>query len=65
VVLSFEEALVKMAACESCGRDDEDLEMVHRVYLLVGDDGEDTVSVVPERERWCPSCRATYPHRVP
>lgn len=54
-----------MAACESCGRDDEDLEVVHRVYLLVGDEGEDTVSVLPETERWCPSCCATYPHRAP
>lgn len=52
-----------MESCESCGREDEDLEPVHRVYLLVDDDGNDDVSVLPEVERWCPSCRATYPHR--
>jgi hypothetical protein len=52
-----------MGTCESCGRDDEELEVVRRVYLLVGEAGEEVVSVQPDEERWCASCRSTYPHR--
>ena len=49
--------------CESCGREDGDLEPVHRVYVLVADDGSEDVRVESDQEEWCASCRGTYPHR--
>ena len=49
--------------CDSCGRDDDSVETVQRVYVLVGDDGEEVVQVEPDEEHWCASCRGTYPHR--
>jgi len=49
--------------CTSCGRDDDSVEPVRRVYVLVGDGGEEVVQVEPEEEHWCASCRGTYPHR--
>jgi hypothetical protein len=53
-----------IGTCESCGRDDEDLVEVHRVYVRVADDGSQQIDEVPEPEGWCASCRATYPHAV-
>jgi hypothetical protein len=50
--------------CESCGIPDDRLEPVRRVYLDVDDLGRVfEVSTVAEIERWCPACRATYPHK--
>ena len=60
-------------ACGSCGRDGEDLETVQRVYLdapAVGVDGPDDASdtggpgytLTDDIERWCPTCRLTFPH---
>ncbi len=53
--------------CGSCGRDDEELIEVRRVYLVADDDtpqrGEPAV-VPDEIELWCASCRATYPHQM-
>ncbi len=46
--------------CESCGRDDEEVDPVHRVYL-----DPDTHEPLPhsgEVERWCASCQVTYPN---
>lgn len=39
-----------------CGRDDDELEEVHRVYLLPEPQRLDDV------EWWCASCRTQYPH---
>ncbi len=50
--------------CDSCGRDDEPVAPVQRVYLQVADwDREEEVEVVPEPERWCLVCREHYPHQ--
>ena len=50
--------------CDSCGRDDEELEPVRRVYVTPESwDTEGKVDVVDEIERWCFVCRAHYPHQ--
>ena len=57
--------------CDSCGRDEPaaDVLVVHRVYVTPPERGfedltEAKVQVVEELERWCASCRATYPHQL-
>ena len=42
--------------CASCGREDDDLAAVHRVYLYP------EASTLAEVEWWCVSCRTQYPH---
>ena len=50
--------------CESCGREDEDTEPVHRVYVTPESwDTEEKVEVVDEVEQWCFVCRTHYPHQ--
>ena len=52
-------------ACDNCAAPDDELEPVRRVYLdLTPDDADAVVNrhVVPEVERWCAPCRASYPH---
>jgi len=59
-------------ACGSCGRDGEELQTVQRVYLDApspdaaiedadGDDGRG-YTLTDDIERWCPTCRLTFPH---
>ncbi|MDH4146542.1 MAG: hypothetical protein OEY23_15385 [Acidimicrobiia bacterium] len=49
--------------CESCGRDDERLATVQRIYLSPADwDRDEVVEVAPGSERWCEVCRDHYPH---
>jgi len=49
--------------CESCGRDDEVLEPVRRIYLTVDHAGATQSSDTAEAvEAWCLSCRTLYPH---
>jgi hypothetical protein len=43
-------------ACTNCGRDDDQLSPVQRVYLLPD------VTVLEDVEWWCVSCRTQYPH---
>jgi hypothetical protein len=55
---------VERGRCESCGRDDEPVIAVRRVYLTPADwDRPERVDVVPEVERWCPVCLEHYPHQ--
>ena len=50
--------------CDSCGRDEDDLVEVHRVYVTPETwDTEGKVEVVDEVERWCFVCRSHYPHQ--
>ena len=50
--------------CESCGRDDEVVVLVRRVYLTPESwDTPERVEVAGE-ERWCFVCRTHYPHEV-
>jgi hypothetical protein len=48
--------------CESCGRDDEDVLLVRRLYITP--EAWDTPGKVEEggEERWCFVCRTHYPH---
>jgi hypothetical protein len=62
-----------MTTCESCGRDEREVILVQRVYLLPE---ADPAQATPEAlaasatptagdiERWCASCCATFPHTV-
>jgi hypothetical protein len=54
--------LTSQDTCGSCGRHEEPLEEVRRVYLVVDDEGTQHVTEVEGAEWWCGSCRATYPH---
>lgn len=50
--------------CDSCGRDDEPVARVHRVYVTPERwDQEGKVEVVDEVETWCLVCRTHYPHQ--
>ena len=50
--------------CESCGRDDEEVVSVHRVYVTPETwDTEGKVDVLDEVEQWCFACRSHYPHQ--
>jgi hypothetical protein len=53
---------MRIGRCESCGRDEEDLVSVHRVYLRMVDDGSHEVDEQADVEGWCVSCCANYPH---
>jgi len=49
--------------CESCGREDRDVQPVHRVYVTPESwDTEGKAEVQADVERWCFSCRTHYPH---
>ena len=49
--------------CHSCGRDADDLERVHRVYVTPEAwDTEEKVDVQDDVEEWCYPCRTHYPH---
>ena len=51
-------------ACDSCGRDTDDLEPVHRVYVVPESwDTPGSVTVEPGVERWCYPCRTHYPYQ--
>lgn len=64
-----------MPICESCGREEREVTLVQRVYLVPEAEAEaDTDAAGPDRletsatpaaaeiERWCASCCATFPH---
>jgi hypothetical protein len=52
-----------VGTCESCGRKNEELVAVHRVYVTPESwDTAGRVDVVDEIERWCFTCRTHYPH---
>jgi len=54
-----------MGICESCGRDDEDVAAVHRMYVTPEAwDTPGTEKVLDEVEHWCFACRSHYPHVV-
>lgn len=64
-----------MATCESCGRDEESVTKVQRMYLAETSTESpgaepatphelepDSPPVAGEIELWCASCCATFPH---
>ncbi|HMQ25086.1 MAG TPA: hypothetical protein PKA98_03795, partial [Acidimicrobiales bacterium] len=51
------------ADCTLCGRDDEELFAIHRVYVTPeGWDTPGRADVQDEVEHWCFACRSQYPH---
>jgi hypothetical protein len=51
--------------CENCAREDDDLVVVRRLYVVPEDwDRPSSVTRVEETELWCFSCRSQYPHEV-
>jgi len=51
--------------CTSCGRDDEPVSPVRRVYLVAGDGpavAEGLGEAASEPEAWCSLCRDFYPY---
>jgi hypothetical protein len=53
-------------SCDSCGREDEALTEVRRVYVTPAAwDTEGRVDLAPDTEQWCDVCQAHYPHQSP
>lgn len=51
--------------CQSCGRDDEPLTEVRRLYITPASwDREREVRPAAETELWCDICMVHYPHEV-
>jgi hypothetical protein len=51
--------------CENCAREDDDLVLVIRVYVVPESwDTAASTTTVPGSELWCFSCRSMYPHEV-
>ena len=49
--------------CDSCGRDDEELTAVHRIYATPESwEAPATVQRLDEVEHWCFACLSHYPH---
>lgn len=52
--------------CESCGREDEPILEVRRVYLTPATvDRAEAAQVMNDAEHWCEVCREHYPHLLP
>ncbi len=51
--------------CENCTFPDEELALVHRVYVTPEDwDAKAEIRVIDDTELWCVSCRTQYPHQL-
>ena len=51
--------------CENCAREDEDLVLVNRVYVVPETwDTPGSSTTMGDAELWCFSCRSMYPHEV-
>jgi hypothetical protein len=56
---------VTSGTCDSCGREDEDVTEVVRVYVAPESwDQERQVTEAEGTEQWCFPCLTHYPHRV-
>ncbi|MGF1598795.1 MAG: hypothetical protein ACFCVK_18010 [Acidimicrobiales bacterium] len=52
--------------CESCGRSDEPLTEVRRIYLTPASwDTEARARAATTTEHWCVVCQLHYPHQPP
>jgi hypothetical protein len=57
-------ACVSDTHCDSCGRSDEPVAPVRRVYVTPERwDQEPKVEVVDDVESWCVVCQTHYPHQ--
>jgi hypothetical protein len=51
--------------CESCAREDEDLALVNRLYVVPEAwDTQASVTKIDQAELWCFACRSMYPHEM-
>lgn len=51
--------------CQSCGRDDEPLTHVRRIYVSPASwDSEESRKPADHTELWCEVCMVHYPHTV-
>lgn len=51
--------------CENCASEDDDLVVVHRLYVVPEAGGRPrSVTRLDQAELWCFSCRSLYPHEV-
>lgn len=51
--------------CENCARDDDDLVLVNRIYVVPESwDTPGSSTTMTDAELWCFSCRSMYPHQV-
>ncbi len=51
--------------CESCAREEDDLAVVKRVYVVPESwDTPSSSTTTSDTELWCFSCRSLYPHEV-
>jgi len=51
--------------CENCAREDDDLVLVNRVYVVPESwDTPGSSTTMPDAELWCFSCRSLYPHEA-
>jgi hypothetical protein len=51
--------------CENCAREDDDLVLVKRTYVVPETwDTPGSSTTAPEAELWCFSCRSVYPHEA-
>jgi hypothetical protein len=51
--------------CQSCGRDDEPLTHVRRIYVTPASwDAEGSSKPAEHTELWCDVCMVHYPHEV-
>lgn len=49
--------------CENCAREDDDLVLVHRMYVVPEAwDTPGSSTTLDDTELWCFSCRSQYPH---
>jgi hypothetical protein len=56
---------VTNGTCDSCGREDEEVTEVVRVYVVPESwDRERQVTEAEGTEQWCFPCLTHYPHRV-
>lgn len=53
---------MKDGTCDSCGRDDEAVERVIRLYVTPGSWDDPGRVETGEHEWWCFACRTHYPH---
>src|SRR5579885_3149192 len=60
----YRDGMALSQTCESCGRGDEELAEVRRVYITPAAwDTEERIEVVTDTEMWCFVCRTHYPHQ--
>lgn len=51
--------------CENCAREDDDMAMVNRVYVVPESwDTAASTTRMTDAELWCYSCRSIYPHEA-